>query len=148
MTSSKNDYAHLNSSDNHYIDSLYEQFQTDPASVDDSWAQFFKGFEFRKSYDSPASSSQSFSEKIQGSDFQKELNVFRIIQSFRNRGHLLSDTNPIKARIDRNAMIELEHYDLDQSDLQREFLCGHFLGLEKPTLQNIWDHMYLSLIHI
>ena len=139
MTFSKSDYSHLNSSDNAYIDSLYQEYKKDPNNVDESWAQFFKGFEFAKTDGASPTSSGDISTV---SNFQKELNVFRIIQSFRNRGHLLSDTNPIKPRLDRHAMIELEHYDLDEADWDTEFQCGKFLGLDKPTLRNIWDYMH------
>ena len=65
-----------------------------------------------------------------------------MIQSFRSRGHLLSDTNPIRPRINRDARISLEHYDLSDKDLDEKFLCGEFIGLGRPaTLKEIIARM-------
>ena len=72
---------------------------------------------------------------------RKEFNVFRLIQSFRARGHLLSDTNPIRERVDRSARISLGDYDLTDSDLENSFLCGEFVGLGSAKLKDIISHM-------
>ena len=43
---SREDISHLSSSDNSFVDELYQKFKDDPKSIDDSWKQFFDGFEF------------------------------------------------------------------------------------------------------
>ena len=115
------DFSHLSASDTAYIDDMYETYQNNPSEMDESWAAFFKGFEFQMG---PNSSGDMSSE-----DLQREFNCFRMIQSYRTRGHLLSDTNPIRPRQDRDARISISHYDLSEEDLNRTFYCGNFVGL-------------------
>ena len=40
------DYSYLSNADPIVIESMYQQFLTDPDSVDVSWQYFFQGFEF------------------------------------------------------------------------------------------------------
>ena len=133
----KNDYSHLLSSDNAYVDNLYQVYKNNPQDVDESWQIFFKGFDYKIDEEMPSANGAG-DDTIQ---FQKEFSVFRIIQAFRARGHLLSDTNPIRQRRDRDAKLDLSEYGLDQSDLDREFYSGQFLGLGKAKLAVILDHM-------
>lgn len=131
----KNDYSHLLSSDTAYIDSLYETYKNNPSDLDESWQAFFKGFEYK------LDDVQSGGASIDDNTLIKEFNVFRIVQAYRARGHLLSDTNPIRSRKDRSAKLELAEYGLEESDLEKEFLCGQFLGLGKAKLKVILDHV-------
>lgn len=132
---SKNiDFAHLSSSDITYIDSLYENFKNNPSEIDESWQKFFQGFEFSANVDVSGISD----EKL-----KKEFCVFRLIQSFRSRGHLLADTNPIRPRLDRHAQIGLKEYSLSEEDLKTSFYSGEFVGLGETTLENIINHLKL-----
>lgn len=125
------DNTHLTSSDSAYIDNLYEEFRKDPESVDESWKMFFKGFEYKFDEDGSLNNDQ----------LHKEFNVFRLIQSFRSRGHLLADTNPIRDRKDRMAKLSLADYNLSEDDLNSTFECSNFIGLQNATLQQIVDHL-------
>lgn len=131
------DFSHLSSSDISFIDSLYDEYKNNPDGVEQSWKSFFQGFEFN----SPHFASSGTGGEISDVKLRKEFNVFRLIQSFRTRGHLLSDTNPIRARKDRDARISLEFYDLTEGDLKETFLCGEFVGLGPATLGDILTHM-------
>ncbi|MCB1190985.1 MAG: 2-oxoglutarate dehydrogenase E1 component [Leptospiraceae bacterium] len=129
----KNDYSYLTGSDNAYIDALYETYQSNPNEIDESWNLFFKGFEYKL---------ESIGGERDDAKFKKEFNVFRFIQSFRARGHLLSDTNPIRHRKDRHARISLQDYNLEESDLETTFFVAELAGLGKPTkLKDIIEHM-------
>jgi 2-oxoglutarate dehydrogenase E1 component len=130
------DFTHLSSSDNQYIDNLYQTYKDNPDEVEESWRNFFKGFEFQTGVGT-ASGGDVSDEKM-----RKEFNVFRLIQSFRSRGHLLSDTNPIRPRRDRDARISLKDYDLGDDDLNAGFMVGEFVGLGAgATLAQIMDHL-------
>jgi 2-oxoglutarate dehydrogenase E1 component len=128
----RNDYSHLTASDSAYIDSLYETYQQNPEQVDDSWQQFFKGFEYRMGSGEGGASQETLA---------KEFSVYRLIQSYRARGHLLSDTNPIRPRKDRKAMLDIAAYELEESDLEKEFWSGSFLGLGNAKLKDIITHL-------
>ena len=132
------DFTHLSSSDITFIDSLYETFQKSPESVDESWQRFFQGFEFSNT---GFGTSSGTSAGITDEKLRREFNVFRLIQSFRTRGHLIADTNPIRPRIDRKARISLEEYGLSEADRTTVFQCGEFVGLGPATLQDILDLM-------
>ena len=136
---SKNiDFSHLSSSDITFIDSLYDSYRTNPTSVDESWQRFFQGFEFSSvGFGTSGSTGEGISDQKPRSEF----NVFRLIQSFRTRGHLLSDTNPIRPRRDRKARISLEEYGLSEADRSTVFQCGEFVGLGPATLDQILDHL-------
>lgn len=131
------DFSHLSSSDITFIDSMYENFKTDPDSVDESWQRFFQGFEFSSGFGTSLGTGEGISDE----KLRAEFNVFRLIQSFRARGHLLADTNPVRARKDRKARISLQEYGLSDGDLKTVFHCGEFVGLGATTLENIIDHL-------
>lgn len=132
------DFSHLSSSDISFIDSLYDTYRTNPESVDESWQRFFQGFEFQGA---GFGTSGTSGEGISDQKLRAEFNVFRLIQSFRTRGHLLADTNPIRPRRDRKARISLEEYGLSDADRKTVFQCGEFLGIGPATLDQILDHM-------
>lgn len=128
----KDDFSYLGSSDNQFIDHLWQQWNEAPDDLEESWQNFFRGFTFAlnsvsndegKSVSVPTSNQVFDEEKI-----RKEFNVFRIVQSYRSRGHLLSNTNPIRARRDRDAQISLEKYNLTEADLDKNFLVGEFVS--------------------
>ena len=50
--------------------------------------------------------------------------AYRIILGYRNKGHLLAKTNPIRTRKDRGANIELDFYGFTEADLDKEFHAG------------------------
>ncbi|MCT4642966.1 MAG: 2-oxoglutarate dehydrogenase E1 component [Bacteriovoracaceae bacterium] len=126
------DNTHLTSSDTAYIDSMYHDFKQNPDAIDDSWKMFFRGFEYK--FDETGGS-------VNDEKLLKEFNVFRLIQSYRARGHLLADTNPIRPRKEREARLEIEHYDLEAKDLEDTFECSRFIGLQSAKLKDIITHL-------
>ncbi|MCS6930239.1 MAG: 2-oxoglutarate dehydrogenase E1 component [Saprospiraceae bacterium] len=117
-----------------YIESLYRSWQNDPASVEADWALFFKGFDFALSsangHSAPASTAS-------GTDLLQEFAVYALIQGYRQRGHLLSTTNPIKPRRDRKPRLDLSDYGLSEGDLDRPFAAGFEVGLPNAPLRDI-----------
>lgn len=64
-----------------------------------------------------------------------------MILGYRNKGHLLAKTNPIRKRKDRGANIELEFYGFTEADLDATYNAGNLLGLGPTTLRNIQAHL-------
>lgn len=60
---------------------------------------------------------------------------------YRNKGHLIAKTNPIRERKDRGANIDISFYGFSESDLSKEFYIGTLLGLGKSSLQKILKHL-------
>lgn len=128
-----------------YIDSLYEQYQNNPEQVEGSWASFFKGFDY--AHANNGSSNGSAAAKSNGvtpsSVFNpQEFQVLAMINAYRGRAHLLSTTNPVRPRRDRNPKLELEDFNLGEADLDTVFYAATECGLEKPsTLRDILAHL-------
>ena len=131
-------FSYISNADGAYIDSLYDNYKTDPASVDYSWQKFFEGFEFSLQY---LQENGHVAEATEVS--ADEVKVHRLVHAYREYGHLLSDTNPVRKRLDRKANLELEHFGLGDQDLDKEFYAGYEIGLGKTTLRKIVERLKL-----
>ncbi len=137
------DLSFIANADPNYIDTLYHQYLADPEKVDEGWRTFFKGFDFAQSngngHAQPAA--------VEGSgtsleNAQKEFDVLALVRAYRNRGHLLSTTNPIRQRRDRKPNLNLEDFGLSDADRPLYFQAAVEAGLPgKATLQEIIDHL-------
>jgi 2-oxoglutarate dehydrogenase E1 component len=122
-------FSYIANADTAVISDLYESYQQDPNSVDASWQNFFKGFDFYTSWSGEASSTGVSSASVDASMVQKEMSVISLIKAFRSRGHLLSKTNPVRERKDRRPRLDLKDYALSEADLDTVFQAGSFLGI-------------------
>lgn len=135
------DFQYITSSHPGYIENLYNDFVKDPGSVDPDMRKFFEGFDFAVS--SAGSPVQIANGKSNGhvavpvGNLDKEFAVYRLIQAYRNLGHLEAKTNPIRERRDRHANLSLGYFGLSDNDLTEEFEAGKFIHSGKATLQTI-----------
>ena len=140
------DFSYITSSHPAYIESLYTDFKKNPESVDVDLRKFFEGFDFAvstqngngKTATAPAVAEPS---QLSVSNLDKEFGVYQLILSYREKGHLVAKTNPIRERKDRRANLGLSYFGLNESDLNKEFVAGRFAGVGKVTLQTILDHL-------
>ena len=138
------DYSYVFNAHPTFIESLYAKYQKNPNSVEDGWKTFFHGFEFKNGSNGAngaAAALENGASAITNTHIQKEFGVLSIIHGYRSRGHLLSDTNPIRRRKDRKPFLSLADYNLTQADLNTTFEAGHELGMGKSTLKNILDRL-------
>ncbi|MGO3307704.1 MAG: 2-oxoglutarate dehydrogenase E1 component, partial [Sphingobacterium sp.] len=122
--------TYLSNADSGYIDSLYQAYKEDPNAVDVSWQKFFEGFEFGQTSDggtAPESSEQAI----------KEINVLNMIHGYRDRGHLFTETNPVRERRKYFPGKELETFGLSESDLDTVFNAGVEIGIGPAKLRDI-----------
>ncbi len=124
-------YSFLTNATPEFLENLYYDFKKDSTSVDPEFRKFFEGFDFASLNFNGKSSSVS----------ADEFKVYNLIQSYRNKGHLIADTNPLKPRKDRHANLELENFGLSSKDLERKFVIGSELGLPNATLNQILDRL-------
>ncbi|NND34261.1 MAG: 2-oxoglutarate dehydrogenase E1 component [Saprospiraceae bacterium] len=132
------DYSYVFNAHPTFIEELYKKFKEDPVNVEEGWKTFFSGFDFASN--GGAQMARKAPETL--SEVAKEFSVISIIHGFRNRGHLLSTTNPIKRRKDRKPFLDLADYNLENADLGRTFQAGNEIGLPGATLQQILDRMH------
>ncbi|MEO8822058.1 MAG: 2-oxoglutarate dehydrogenase E1 component [Ginsengibacter sp.] len=137
------DFSYITSSHPAYIENLYTDFKNNPDSVDVDLRKFFEGFDFAVSTHNGNGKSSAVAEvsAVSVTNLDKEFGVYQLIRSYRNKGHLISKTNPIRERKDRNANLALSYFGLDERDLQTEFVAGNFAGVGRATLQKILDHL-------
>ncbi|MFK8103209.1 MAG: 2-oxoglutarate dehydrogenase E1 component [Saprospiraceae bacterium] len=121
-----------------YIESIYKQYQQNPDSVEDGWRTFFQGFEFSQQNGNGQATQNGAASTISNT---KEFGAMSIIHGFRNRGHLLSTTNPIRQRRDRAPHLELSDYNLSEADLSQVFQAGSEIGLQNATLNQIIERL-------
>lgn len=148
-----NDFSYITSSDPQFIEGLYQDYIKDSNSVDPELKKFFEGFDFaigtakngRNGTAAPANGSTaaitSPGPAPTSSDWMYEIRAYRMILGYRNKGHLLAKTNPIRTRKDRGANIELGFYGFTEADLDKEFHAGNLIGLGTTTLRNIFNHL-------
>ncbi len=143
------DFSYITSSHPQFIEGLYQDFVKDPNSVDPELRKFFEGFDFALSANSNGSAAAAKNGVSNGVavapgadiDWMREVKAYRLILGYRNKGHLLAKTNPIRPRKDRGANIELGFYGFSEADLDKEFHAGSLIGLGTTTLRNILDHL-------
>lgn len=117
------------------IESLYAQYLANPESVDASWRLFFKGFDLATaSYDEDSSSPFT----------QKEFQVIGLIQGYRERGHLFTKTNPVRARRVYQPDLSLGTFGLSDQDLETVFQAGIEVGIGPAKLKDIIEHLELT----
>ena len=124
--------SYLSNADSAYIDSLYEAYKEDPNSIDFGWQKFFEGFDFGQNGTSAASGAQATPDHV-----LKEINVLNMINGYRDRGHLFTETNPVRQRRKYYPGKELETFGLSEADMDTVFNAGVEVGLGPASLRDI-----------
>jgi len=139
------DFSYVTQSHPAYIESLYQDFVKDPQSVDADLRKFFEGFDFAVHAGKLSSGISSPVNTAKGetvsSDWQAEIKVYRLILGYRNKGHLIATTNPIRTRKDRGANLDLAFFGLTDADVEKTFNVGSIIGLGATSLKNILAHL-------
>ncbi len=130
------DFSYITSSSPEFIENMYKEFLQNPGNVDEDLRKFFEGFDFAMENGHAAEVPVSLNGHAQV-NWKKELAVYRMILGYRNKGHLIAKTNPIKQRKDRGANLSLAFFGLADADLEREFQIGASLGLGVAKLKDI-----------
>ena len=113
------------------LDELYREYQQNPNSVDESWQKFFKGFDFALAHYSTNG----------GELYDTEVKVLNLIDAYRKRGHLFTQTNPVRTRRKYSPTLDIENFGLNQSELETTFQAGKEIGIGPAKLNDIIDHL-------
>ncbi len=129
-------YSYISNAHGNYIDELYKAYKENPSSVDESWQKFFEGFEFSKIAGNGTAESSTATVSV--NHFDKEIQVRHLIHAYRTRGHLRSNTNPVRKRKDRKPLLDLKDFGLSEADLDTEFEVGNIIiGIGRSSLRKI-----------
>ncbi|WP_140936822.1 2-oxoglutarate dehydrogenase E1 component [Sphingobacterium lumbrici] len=124
--------TYLSNADSSYIDGLYQTYKADPNSVDFGWQKFFEGFDFGQKAGSSSVDVENVPEHA-----LKEIDVLNMIHGYRDRGHLFTDTNPVRERRKYYPGKELETFGLSEADMDTVFNAGVEIGLGPAKLRDI-----------
>jgi 2-oxoglutarate dehydrogenase E1 component len=128
-----NDLSFIGNSEPGYVEDLYQRYLTNPDELDESWKNFFKGFEFARI--------NFKGDKETSKNLDKEFNVLNLIEGYRRRGHLFTQTNPVRVRRKYTPTLDLENYNLGEADLQTVFQAGKEIGIGPANLSDILAHL-------
>lgn len=122
-------FSFLNNSEIGAIEEVYQQYLKNPENVEEKWRSFFSGFDFaRANYPLHAPTSHAF---------DKELKVLNLIEGYRRRGHLFTETNPVRTRRKYSPTLDIDNYGLTEADLNAVFQAGKEIGIGPARLADI-----------
>ena len=130
-------YSFLNSANTAYFAELYDQYLKSPDTVEPSWRAFFQGFDFGQEN----GTSQIEVDNLVPENIQKEFQVVKLIDAYRNRGHLFTKTNPVRARRSYSPNLDFQNFGLEEKDLKTVFSAGEIMGIGSSTLTEIINHL-------
>ncbi|MCG6950620.1 MAG: 2-oxoglutarate dehydrogenase E1 component [Acidobacteria bacterium] len=110
-----------------YAEQMYEQWRTDPSSLSDEWRLFFSGFDLAAKPTGAVASERAADQS----------KVVSLIFAYRNLGHLVADLDPLGDNLESHPLLELEHFGLDEENLDDIYHTGHLGGPQQATLREI-----------
>ncbi|PIB32924.1 2-oxoglutarate dehydrogenase E1 component [Gaetbulibacter sp. 5U11] len=135
-------YSFLNAAHTAYFAELYDQYLKNPDSVEPSWRAFFQGYDFgSESFGQTGDMPEGLSCDHVSENLTKEFQVVKLINGYRDRGHLFTKTNPVRDRRKYEPTLDVENFGLSQSDLDTTFNAGDILGIGAQTLREILKHL-------
>ncbi|SDH65841.1 2-oxoglutarate dehydrogenase E1 component [Pseudomonas abietaniphila] len=148
--------AHLSGGNAAYVEELYELYLHDPNAVPEEWRTYFQTLPADDSTATDVSHStvrdhfvllgknqrraQPVSAGSVSSEHEKkQVEVLRLIQAFRMRGHQGSQLDPLGLwKRTAPADLSINHYGLTNADLDTTFRAGDlFIGKEEASLREI-----------
>ena len=126
----------INRSNADYIERLYQQYQTDPRSVEAHWQAFFAGFEAGggKSISTPVQTALPAGTEPPGGLAVESADL---VHSYRELGHLVANLDPLGTHRTTHPLLELSEFRLTLNDLDRSCGNGAFLGPVDGTVRDL-----------
>lgn len=148
------DSSYLAGANQSYIEQLYEDFLTDPGSVDDSWSTVFKQLptsgvspdqlhsKTREYFRRLAKDATRYTSTVNDPDNDaKQVKVLQLINAFRFRGHQHANLDPL-GLWQQETVPDLNpaFHNLTEADFQESFNVGSFaIGKETMKLADLFD---------
>jgi 2-oxoglutarate dehydrogenase E1 component len=121
-----------------YIEQLYEQYQRDPDSLDDTWRAYFAGFEFAGGRGFDRTTPAEVGAAGEASALQPlTIGVHKLVHSFRELGHFIAQLDPLGHNRQTHPLLELSQFSMTEADMGRQVGKGGFLGATDGTLRDL-----------
>ena len=140
--------SHISAGHAAYLEGLYETFLNNPEELSKEWFEFFTNLpklpnsNGEISHQKIINEFRNFSRNsaiLKKSVDERQGKVIRLIQSYRNRGHLKANLDPL-GMMERRLVedLNIEFHGLSHEDLNEEFYTDTFnTGSEKLSLRDI-----------
>ena len=141
--------SHISAGHAAYLEDLYETFIHDPDNLSKEWLDFFTSLPKHPNSNGEISHQKIIKEfknlsrskvisKTKKSVDERQGKVIRLIQSYRNRGHLKAKLDPL-GMMERRVIEDLgiEFHGHSHEDLDQEFYTDTFTDSKKLTLREI-----------
>lgn len=145
----------MNSYSLDYIDDLYVQFVRDPASVSETWREYFEQFLVSKSTNPrrPSKNGDEAGETGSGSGRNEQADqalwlsrvqdrVNNLVREYRVRGHLAANLDPLGMFHPDSPQLSPEIYGLSDEDLTRPFESTAIENMTGGTLDAILTRLH------
>src|SRR5215469_11362060 len=138
-----------------YVETLYEQFLTDPASVPPAWAEYFRSLQsgaretprgpveaqlLARAHAPRRASAAAGAGGMDPEAAEKQAAVIRLIGAYRSRGHLHAELDPLGLTPPPEAPdLGLELHGLRPVDMDTVFSTVSLAGPDRRPLKDIWE---------
>ena len=154
--------SHISAGHAAYLEGLYETYLNNPEELSKEWLDFFTNLPKLPNSNGEISHQKIINEfrnfsrnsdVLKKSVDERQGNVIRLIQSYRNRGHLKAKLDPL-GMMERRLVedLNIEFHGLSHEDLNEEFYTDTFnTGAEKLPLRDIiqkLEDIYCGVIGI
>ena len=141
--------SHVSAGHAAYLETLYDTFLKNPEHLSEDWLDFFTNLPKQPNSNGEISHLEIIKEfknfsrskatpKNETTLDDKQGKVIRLIQSYRNRGHLKAKLDPL-GMMERREIedLNIEFHGLSHSDLDRDFFTDTFTESNKLSLRKI-----------
>ena len=127
------------------IDQNYSIWLTEPAQLDAEWRAFFEGFELAQG---ASPTSKNGTATAGDEDFiTKQSRAIGLIYAYRSNGHTIAKVNPLAKERPTNPRLTLERLGFTETDLDRLFHTGNYLGGVEMTLRELIERLEKTYCH-
>jgi 2-oxoglutarate dehydrogenase E1 component len=129
-----------------FVEDLYYQWRTDPASVDPAWRSYFETLDTagEPAIAPPATFKRSIFAggtvvplRPKAAASVASERVHRLVEAYREHGHLSADLDPLGLVKRAGAQLALEDYGLSDADLETVFSTENVAGPDRATLSGL-----------
>jgi len=118
-----------------YIAEVYESYRRDPASVDESWRQFFRFAESLGGVVQAGTPAAAHAGALDAALLRKVAGAASLTDSIRAYGHLAAEIDPLGNTPAGTPELTIEFHGLTEEDLK--LIPGAALGSDEPTAADV-----------
>eukprot|EP00276_Gloeochaete_wittrockiana_P008089 CAMPEP_0184647944 /NCGR_PEP_ID=MMETSP0308-20130426/4991_1 /TAXON_ID=38269 /ORGANISM="Gloeochaete witrockiana, Strain SAG 46.84" /LENGTH=1014 /DNA_ID=CAMNT_0027079379 /DNA_START=1 /DNA_END=3045 /DNA_ORIENTATION=- len=143
------------------IEQLYDQWLEDPSKVHRSWDQFFRNVDAglkpgeayspapRSFYERlgpgrllPSGAAEEIEKEFDATQIEESLKVLQLIRSYRERGHLIANLDPLKLmKVNLHPDLDPAAHGFGEEHMDRQFFVGGEFGQQVLTLREILERV-------